>query len=292
MSEYLTTKELAELLRLKERKIYELAANGEVPCTRATGKLLFPRRAIQVWMSQHSSGPGFESNLSRPNVFLGSHDPLLEWALRESNCGCATYFDGSLDGIERFSRGQGIATGLHLYCASTDEWNVPQNTERFRNEPVALIELAWRERGLIVSPGNPLGIDGIGSLKGKRVVNRQWSTGSHALFTHLLDDCGLAPTDLDCPLTARSESDAALAILENKADAAFGLLGMANQFRLDFIPVIRERFDLLIERKAWFDPPLQAFARFCTSKRFIDKAAGLGGYDVSGFGHILYNGKG
>ena len=235
MSEYLPTKELAALLRLKERKIYELAASGEVPCTRATGKLLFPRRAVRIWMADHSSGPGLEPEDPRPNVFLGSHDPLLEWALRESGCGCATYFDGSLDGLERFAHAQGIAAGLHLHSASTNEWNIPQVAARFAHEAVVLIQLAWRERGLIVTPGNPLGIEDISSLRGKRVVNRQSSTGTHALFAHLLEESGLSPTDLAFPLTARTESDAALAILDAKADAAFGLLGMASQFRLDSI---------------------------------------------------------
>ena len=56
MTQYLTTRELAELLRIKERKVYDLAASGEVPCSRATGKLLFPREAIDAWLQRHSDG--------------------------------------------------------------------------------------------------------------------------------------------------------------------------------------------------------------------------------------------
>ena len=54
--EFLTTRELAELQRIKERKVYELAASGDVPVSRATGKLLFPRQAIDAWIARHSSG--------------------------------------------------------------------------------------------------------------------------------------------------------------------------------------------------------------------------------------------
>lgn len=289
MSEYLTTKELAELLRLKERKIYELAASGEVPCTRATGKLLFPRRAVRAWMTSHSSGPGIESEEPRPDVFLGSHDPLLEWALRESGCGCATFFDGSLDGLERFARAEGVATGLHLHSVQNDEWNVPQVVSRFSNQSVVLIELCWRERGLIVAPDNPLGINTLAGLKSRQVVARQSGAGSHTLLMHLLEEFGLASTDVVFPLTARSESDAALAVLDGKADAAFGLFGMARQFRLGFVPIARERFDLLIERRAWFEPAIQTFVRFCSSAVFAEKASSLGGYDVSGFGGVWFN---
>ena len=289
MSEYLTTRELAELLRLKERKIYELAASGTVPCTRATGKLLFPRRAVHNWMASHSSGPGVETQDPRPDVFLGSHDPLLEWALRESACGCATFFDGSVDGLERFAGCEGVASGLHLYAGETNEWNIPQVAARFSNEPVVLIQMCWRERGLVVAPDNPLGIDALAALKGKRMVNRQTGAGSHTLFTHLLAESGLATTDLEYPLTVRTESDAALAVLDGKADAAFGLLGMATQFRLGFVPIVGERFDLLVDRRAWFEPAIQTLIQFCATDTFTQKAADLGGYDVSGFGAVLYN---
>lgn len=86
-NQYLTTKELAELLRIKERKIYDLAASGDVPCIRVVGKLLFPRLEIETWMGRARSGPEALSPVAA--VFAGSHDPLLEWAIRESGCGIA-----------------------------------------------------------------------------------------------------------------------------------------------------------------------------------------------------------
>jgi excisionase family DNA binding protein len=55
--EYLTTRELADLLRIKERKVYDMAAAGEVPCSRAMGKLLFPRAEVEAWLAASASGP-------------------------------------------------------------------------------------------------------------------------------------------------------------------------------------------------------------------------------------------
>ena len=118
--EYLTTRELAELLRIKERKVYELAAAGDVPCAKVTGKLLFPERAVRRWLAAGTIGPGTDRapgdapRAERPATLLGSHDPLLEWALRESGAGLASYFDGSRDGVERFARGAAVAAALHL----------------------------------------------------------------------------------------------------------------------------------------------------------------------------------
>ena len=138
MPEYLTTKELADLLRIKERKVYDLAASGEVPCSKAMGKLLFPRKAIEGWLARRSSGMDQPASAPLPNIFLGSHDPLLEWALRESRCGLATYFDGSVDGLQRFAQFEGLATGLHLYDAETDGWNTGAVTDYCGCNPVGL----------------------------------------------------------------------------------------------------------------------------------------------------------
>src|SRR5699024_1763142 len=85
---FLTTKEVAELLRVRERKVYEMAAEGEIPCRRVTGKLLFPRAELDVWLSGGVSTPAE----ALPEIVAGSHDPLLEWAIRESGSGLATFF--------------------------------------------------------------------------------------------------------------------------------------------------------------------------------------------------------
>lgn len=289
-AEYLTTKELADLLRIKERKVYDLAASGDIPCTRALGKLLFQRTAIDAWLARHGSGDtGLPAAI--PSVFLGSHDPLLDWSLRESDSGLATFLDGSLDGLERFGRAEGIATGLHIYDKETDDWNVPAVQARFAGKPVVLVEWAWRERGLIVEPGNPKKVGGVEELKGLRVVPRQPQAGSQVLLERQLQEAGLDDGSVTLTHASRTETDAALAVLEGEADAAFGLLSVAKQFRLDFIPVVKERFDLLVWRSEWFEEPFQKLLALVRSEEFAEKAGTLEGYDISGLGTVHYNGK-
>jgi len=288
--EFLTTRELADLLRIKERKVYELAAADEVPCLRVTGKLLFPREAIDAWLAHHTSGGEAATTGERAEVFAGSHDPLLDWALRESGAGLATYFDGSLDGVERFANRQAIAAGMHVYDTETGQWNVPLVTARFAHQPVVLIEFAWRERGLIVAPDRADAPQEVAGLRGRRIVPRQAAAGSQGLLEHLLAEAGIGADEIEMTSPARTETDAALAVLEGQADAAFGLEGLARRHRLDFVPVIRERFDLLVDRRAWFEPPLQRFADFCGSKPFQDKAREMHGYDVAGLGTVCFNG--
>lgn len=291
MTDYLTTRELAELLRIKERKVYDLAASGAVPCSKATGKLLFPRRAIEAWLDRESSGPDGMQDEGRPNVFLGSHDPLLEWALRESRSEIATFFDGSADGLKRFKRKEGLAAGLHLYDPDHDDWNRPFIAQHFADQPVVLVQWATRERGLIIEPGIESKVRSIADLKGLRMAPRQAASGAQDLLLYLFRKADIALEDLDLLPAARSEADAALSVLEGKADVAFGLAALAAQYRLAFLPILKERFDLLIDRRAWFEPPLQAFFAYCRSDAMKVRAQELAGYDLSDFGKVHFNGR-
>src|SRR5258708_32834064 len=98
MAELLTTDEAAAYLRLSERKLYELVASGAVPCTKATGRWLFPRAALDRWVMAGLIAPAALARETAPPIVAGSHDPLREWALRESGCGLARLPEGSAAG--------------------------------------------------------------------------------------------------------------------------------------------------------------------------------------------------
>ena len=285
--EYLTVHELAALLRLKERKIYDLAASGEVPCSRATGKLLFPARDIRAWIEGAKSG-GRAVQKPRPPIVLGSHDPLLDWAARQSRCGLASFFDGSLDGLDRFAQGAGIATGLHVRDAKSGDWNVPAVSARVDRQNAVLIHFATRQRGLVLRDGGPRP-DGLADIAGLRFVPRQPESGSFGLLRDLAKEAGLNLDDVVMTAEARTEDEAVEAVRRGEADVTFGLAAVAGAFGLGFVPVIEEQFALLVDRKAWFEPGFQTLMAFCRSKPFHERAAQLGGYDVARLGEVLWN---
>ena len=293
--EFLTVKELAALLRIKERKVYDLAASGEVPCSRATGKLLFPEAGIRDWIAGASTGARARTDRAetapdRPAVFLGSHDPLLEWALRQSQCGLATFLDGSLDGLSRFRAGAGIAAGVHIRDAQSGAWNVPRVAQLFAGKDVALVAFARRQRGLVLSPELADKVGTLSDLRGHGIVARQPESGTERLWGDMLTEAGLDRADIPVTETARSEMDAVLAVASGTAQATFGLEPLARQFGLGFVPMIEERFDLVVDRKAWFDPPMQALFTFLRSAAFAAKAADSPGYDMSDLGQVRWNG--
>lgn len=280
-TEFLTVPELADLLRIKERKVYDLAASGSVPCTRATGKLLFPEAEVRAWIESNQTG----RKVDRPAVFLGSHDPFLEWALRQSECGLATYFDGSSDGLKRFAADEGIATGLHIPGANG--WNTEAVQAECGQKNAVLISWAARSRGLVLGKGVTRDVRGIADLEGLRVAGRQASSGTAVLFARLLREAGSPRVHQGTIF--HSEQDAVLAVADGEADVAFGLQAVARQFRLDFVPVVEERFDLLIDRKAYFEGPMQTFLKFCRSDAFRERAANQSGYVFDRMGDVVWN---
>ncbi|MDI4664219.1 helix-turn-helix transcriptional regulator [Xanthobacter autotrophicus] len=294
MSDFLTTRELAALLRVKERKVYDLVAAGSLPVRRVTGKLLFPRKEIESWIGgagearAAEDAPAASEHSQPPLILAGGHDPLLEWALRESRSGIAAFFDGALDGLQRAERGECIAVGLHV--PEPDGWNVGAVEGRFRREPWVLIEWARRVRGLIYRPDIARPPSCLKDVRGLRFQSRQPEAGSELVLDRLLSEEKMKRADLR-PVKAieRTETDLALAISTGRADVGLGIEAAARLHNLRFLPLLEERFDLLVWRKSYFDPPFQKLVTFCHAPAFAARAADLGGYDISGFGTVRYN---
>ncbi len=289
--DYLTTREVADLIRLKERKVYDLVATGAIPCVRVTGKLLFPRVLVEAWLARHAEyGGGVEALQPRPNICAGSHDPLLDWALREAGTELAVSFGGSLSGLERMAKGQAQMAGLHLPEEGAGAFNVEHVKRALPGQPVVLIEWARRQQGLIVAPGNPLKLKGAADLEGRRVIGRQREAGAFVLLAKLLGEAGLEPGDLKlAEAPALTEADVATVVAEGRADAGLGIATVAHQARLGFVPLVEERYDLAVWRAAYFEAPMQKLLSFARTARFAERAKALTGYDVAGLGAVRYN---
>lgn len=302
MPDLMNTREVAAYLRLKERKVYDLLRTGDIPCVRVTGRWLFPKAEIDRWLAGATAVPGGGAEERRdaatalraapPPVIAGSHDPLLDWCLAESGSGLALLGGGSLDGLDKLAGGRAAVCGLHVLDAPSGTYNVPALERCLAGRDVVAIEWAQREQGLVLAAGNPLGIESLRDLARSRarVVGRQAEAGSRILFDHLAQAAGLTAGDfafLDRP--ARSETEVGLAVLDGRADAGLAIRAVARQLRLDFVPLHRERYDLAMHRRDFFEPPVQALLAFARGPAAAGKAADLAGYDISGLGRVRYN---
>jgi excisionase family DNA binding protein len=286
----LTVAEVARHLRLGTRTVYDLAARKGLPHARAGGKLLFDLGEVERWLARSAAGSAPRAGLP-PAVVGGSHDPLLDWAVRESRCGLALLTQGSGDGLERLARGEVAAALMHLPSADLADFNRAEAGERLRGRNAVLLEWAKREQGLLVPRGNPKRIRGVADLarRGVSVAARQAGAGSAVLLDRLLAREGIERRRLRIAVTTMGENDLAMAVKAGEADVGLGARAAAIPLGLDFVPLVVERLDLGVSRAAWFEPPLQALFAFARGRRFAEHARALGGYDIAGLGAVTWN---
>ena len=164
LGDLMNTREVAEYLRIKERKVYALVREKRIPCTRVTGKWLFPRHLIDLWVAQGTRFPNLRQAVAAPPVVVGSHDPLLEWCLRESGCELAMMAGGSLDGLRRLTSGDAVMCGLHVFDAGAGTGGASN---------VAVVRDSWSRRGMCLSEGarrDPARVRAAGSPSASRII--------------------------------------------------------------------------------------------------------------------------
>jgi excisionase family DNA binding protein len=291
MPEFLNTDEAAAYLRLSERKLYELVSAGAVPCSKVTGRWLFPKPALDRWVASGMTTAMKSLEKSAPPIAGGSTDPLLEWALRESGSGLAGLPEGSEAGLRRLARREVILAAIHLH--TQDQNDAPANVAAVSHAPglhdAVVIGFARREQGLLVAPGNPHGIGTIARIAGSglRMARRQDGAGAQLLLLALLAREGIEARDLAFVKPAcATGSDLAQAIRAGHADCGIATRAVADAAGLDFVPLLWEDFDLVLRQRDYFLPGPSALFGFVRSERFRQRATELGGYDLSVCGTI------
>lgn len=293
---FLTTAEAADYLRLGERKLYERVANGAIPCSKVTGKWLFPKAELDRWVLAGLHQPDGMPAPEPPPIIGGSQDALLEWCQRESGSGLATLAEGTERGIQRLQQGEVIAAAIHVH--SDDETNATQgdaNIATARLTPglhdAVLVGFARREQGLLVQPGNPKGLQSLSDVlsRSATMAVRQHGAGAQMLLDVLLKREGAAPQDLrrrnpPC-LTG---PDLAATVRSGAADCGIATRAAAKSGGLDFVPLVWEHFDLLMRQRSFFQPPVQAMIKLLTSARAREQATALSGYDLTTAGTIRF----
>jgi excisionase family DNA binding protein len=291
MRELLTTDEAADYLRLSERKLYELVADNAVPCSKVTGRWLFSRAALDRWVSAGLIAPAGLAQVAAPPIVGGSHDPLLEWALRESSCSLASLPEGSEEGLRRLTRGEVMIAAIHLHrLDGDDETANPDAVAGAAGlHDAVVIAFARREQGIVVASGNPLGLTDMASITTSkaRMAQRPAGAGAQLLLLALLARAGIALDDLKLAKPAfPTGPDIAQAIRANRIDCGIATRGVAKSAGLDFLPLAWERFDLVMRQRDYFMKGPQALFGFMRGAGFPERAAELGGYDVDDSGAV------
>jgi putative molybdopterin biosynthesis protein len=227
-------------------------------------------------------------SLPLPLVFAGSDDVLLARLAQETNA--LWQVNGSTAGLAALASSNADVAGAHLREPDAAEFNISFVQHLIAEQDVLLVQLAVREYGLLVAPGNPNGIRRVRDLARDKLclLNRARGSGARLWLLRHLRAARLDPATLSGWTSACTTYDEiARAIVNGKADVGPGLRATAEQYELDFVPLGTERFDLAVTRALYESRRGDKLQEVLHRKDFLAYAQALPGYDVARSGRVI-----
>jgi putative molybdopterin biosynthesis protein len=238
-----------------------------------------------------------EHEIQNTLVFIGSHDNILDVLAnllhrQRPICRLSSAHVGSMGGIMAIKRSEAHLAGTHLLDEETGEYNIPYIKKFLPDVPLQLINLTYREQGLLVPRGNPLDIKGFQDLARREVrfINRQRGAGTRLLTDIHLGRLGINPEQVNgYEREEYTHMNVASAIASNNVDTGLAIRAAAVALDLDFIPVAQERYDIILPKAFLHDPKVIALLQTIReNEEFRRTVAGLGGYDLRDCGMVIY----
>jgi len=219
----------------------------------------------------------------------GSDDPVLDLLLASMRARSAPPI-GSLGGLLALREGRADVAGIHLLDVRTGEYNLPFIPHYLPEDEVWLVRLAQRSQGLLVAPRNPKNVCSVQDIarSGIRFVNRQAGAGTRLLLATLLRAEGIAPRDvIGWNRTLATHDQVGAAIARGEADVGVGLRSVADEYGLDFVPLVEESYDLAVTAETFASAEFDRIRRVLRSRAFRERAARLPGYVVRQMGEVV-----
>ncbi len=223
---------------------------------------------------------------------LASHDfavALLGEQLKKRDVSLDLSYRGSLEAISSLNRGLCNVAGFHVPVGALETAAIRQ-FERVLLSSHVLINLASRRQGIIVKHGNPKNIWSIKDLLNPDVlfVNRQPGSGTRIILDLMLEQEGLSGLSVNgFERIELTHAAVAAYVASGKADVGMGVETAARQFDLDFIPLITERYFLIVDKKTIDDARIKPLLAYLKSNEFRTEVSKLPGYDSAETGVMM-----
>ena len=297
-----------QLLTLRQTRLSNMMSNGILEALSQGYSLEEIEAAFSIHLdrwreerkdsAQAAKGLSKSTETSKALVIVASHDLALNMLvsrLRQKNpeIKIDVTYAGSLGGLIALQEGRADLAGIHLLDAETGEYNYPYVKHVLPGREVAIVHLAYRIQGLMFAAGNPKRIKGVEDLRRSDVtlVNRQKGSGTRILLDQELRQLGITPSEVK---GYDREVDTHLAvarrIAKDEADVGLGIEAAARACHIDFLPLYRERYDLVMPIENHRNRKLAPLLKVIASKDFQEAVTEAGGYDTSETGTTTFVG--
>ena len=319
-----TPEEVAEFLKISKYTVYELIKRGELSAYRVGRKVRVEENDLEAYIrdkkklsnaslaeqsaapsvsvpAQEAACPQPSVGLSQPSfinegLIICGQDIILDILARHlerqfPNIRFLRNYIGSIDGLIALYRGQANVVTAHLWDSDTNEYNLPYIRRLMPGDQATVINLVSRYEGFYVTSGNPKNIKSWQDLtrSGVRFINRERGAGARVLLDEKLRVNSI-PHYLIKGYNDEEMSHVAVAskVARGEADVGLGIEKAAMQVQaLDFIPLQKERYDLVVLKDDLNKPQIQALLQVIRSQAYRNEVQGLGGYDISRMGEII-----
>jgi len=235
------------------------------------------------------------STVNNTIVVVGSHDNTLDVLADQiraghSNLVLSSSHVGSMGGLMAIKKGVCHLAGSHLLDTEDGTYNISYIKKHLPDVRVRLVNLVFRDQGLIVARGNPKGIQGIEDLAREDItfINRQAGSGTRVLLDYNLQQLGIDSAGISGYETEEfTHMSVAVAVLGGTADAGLGIYAAAKALKLDFIPVVTEQYDLVIPQIYFESPNIKVLLETINTQAFKTRVEALGGYSTAITGEMI-----
>ncbi|CDW99915.1 substrate-binding domain-containing protein [Desulfitobacterium hafniense] len=304
----LSTQEVADMLHVSKSTIYDLIKKGEITSYKVGRKVRFTENDVQDYISRSKKGQSAihpSSNNISDFSLLGiekKHDgfiicgqdlilDILSNYMRLHNIPALRAYIGSYDSLISLYKNKINVASAHLWDSDTNQYNVPYVKRLLPGVPTVIIHLTCRMQGLYVAKGNPKGITTWADFGRDDItmINREHGAGSRVLLDENLKLLGIYGSSIrGYKKENQSHLAVASAVSSGEADVAVGSEKIARQVdNIDFIPLKKERYDLVVKKEDFQTFEIQTMLNIIRSTAFKNEFANIGGYDTSDMGKIV-----
>jgi molybdate-binding protein len=226
-------------------------------------------------------------------IMIAGCDPGISVLLRQlqkKGVDAVPVFRNSSQSLDLLKQSMVHIAGTHIRDEETGESNLPIVKRLFPEESVVVVSYAFWEEGIVVARGNPKGIEGIEDMarKGVRIVNREPGSGMRRKIDSHLKKHGISASDVKgYESVAPGHLQAAWQVKTGEADCCLATKTAACVLGLDFIPLDRERYDLVIRKQSMEHPGVKVLLDVLCRAAFRRELEGMGGYDARVAGNRL-----
>jgi len=234
------------------------------------------------------------SELERTIFIIGSHDmtlDLMSQYLVEGNRRITSSNVGSLAGIIALKRGETHVCGSHLLDPGSGIYNLSYIDEYLPGVPLKVLSFVNREQGIMVRKGNPKFITSLEDLAKSNVtfINRQRGAGTRVLLDYHLRKSGIESYEINgYDMEEYTHLAVASAISSGRADCGLGIAAAAQALELDFTPLYKEKYELIIPSEYYESELLSPLLSVLQNEEFRNAVSNMPGYDVNSMGKLVY----